>query len=331
MIEKIRSEIKSRFYVDVELARATSAQAFSAEKIWTEGERVYFRFGYKGEEYVGALSGSVDANRTIAALLISYFDGETDRQADLSKNERWRSVLLGEGTLRTTYRFLSKFSIKNAPCFVLAISMPKLTDEGLETLVQYSETSSDAVVKMDDRMLALIHYVETEEGEETHSAFEYAEFVVQFLKEELGVDAVVGFGSTVRDVKDVAISYAQASGAIRYAETFSVRGKIHSYREFVLVKMVEELSSYKQEEYRSELMDTLAQEVFEDEELLSTAEEFLLSDLNVSETSRNLYMHRNTLSYRLDKIEKSTGLNIRHFSDAVSFRVLSILYKLLKK
>lgn len=331
MIEKIRSEIKSRFYVDVELARATSAQAFSAEKIWTEGERVYFRFGYKGEEYVGALSGSVDANRTIAALLISYFDGETDRQADLSKNERWRSVLLGEGTLRTTYRFLSKFSIKNAPCFVLAISMPKLTDEGLETLVQYSETSSDAVVKMDDRTLALIHYVVTEEGEETHSAFEYAEFVVQFLKEELGVDAVVGFGSTVRDVKDVAISYAQASGAIRYAETFSVRGKIHSYREFVLVKMVEELSSYKQEEYRSELMDTLAQEVFEDEELLSTAEEFLLSDLNVSETSRNLYMHRNTLSYRLDKIEKSTGLNIRHFSDAVSFRVLSILYKLLKK
>lgn len=331
MIEKIRSEIKSRFYVDVELARATSAQAFSAEKIWTEGESVYFRFGYKGEEYVGALSGSVDANRTIAALLISYFDGETDRQADLSKNERWRSVLLGEGTLRTTYRFLSKFSIKNAPCFVLAISMPKLTDAGLETLVQYSETSLDAVVKMDDRTLALIHYVETEEGEETHSAFEYAEFVVQFLKEELGVDAVVGFGSTVREVKDVAISYAQASGAIRYAETFSVRGKIHSYREFVLVKMVEELSSYKQEEYRSELMDALAQEVFEDEELLSTAEEFLLSDLNVSETSRNLYMHRNTLSYRLDKIEKSTGLNIRHFSDAVSFRVLSILYKLLKK
>ena len=331
MIEKIRSEIKSRFYVDVELAKATGAQAFSEEKIWIDGERVFFRFGYKGEEYVGALSGSVDASRTIAALLISYFDGETDRQADLSKNERWRSVLLGEGTLRSTYRFLTKFSIKNAPCFVLAISMPRLTDEGMETLVQYSETSSDAVVKMDDRTLALIRYIETEEGEEVHSAFEYAEFIVQFLKEELGVDVVVGFGSTVRDVKDVATSYAQASGAIRYAETFSVRGKIHSYREFVLVKMVEELSAYKQEEYRSELMDALAQEVFEDEELLATAEEFLLSDLNVSETSRNLYMHRNTLSYRLDKIEKSTGLNIRHFSDAVSFRVLSILYKLLKK
>jgi carbohydrate diacid regulator len=78
-------------------------------------------------------------------------------------------------------------------------------------------------------------------------------------------------------------------------------------------------------------MDTSAAEVFEDEEMLNTAEEFLLSSLNVSETSRNLYMHRNTLLYRLDKIEKATGLNIRLFSDAVSFRVLSVLYKLLKK
>ena len=95
--------------------------------------------------------------------------------------------------------------------------------------------------------------------------------------------------------------------------------------------MVEELSPHKQEEYCAELMDEAAREVFEDKELLSTAEEFLLSSLNVSETSRNLYMHRNTLSYRLDKIEKATGLNVRYFSDAVSFRVLSILYQLLKK
>lgn len=331
MIEKIRLEIKTRFFVDVDIERLARMQGLPDEKVWTDGDRTFFRFSYKGEDYVGGLSGNADSDRTIAVLLINYFDGETDRQADLSKNERWRSVLLGEGTLRTTYRFLSKFSVKNAPCFVLAISMPRLIDEGMETLLQYSETSSDAVVKMDERTLALIRYVETDDGDETHSSFEYAEFIVQFLKEELGVDAIVGFGSTVKDVKDVAVSYAQASGAIRYAETFSVRGKIHSYREFVLVKMVEELSQYKQEEYRSELMDALAQEVFEDEELLSTAEEFLLSDLNVSETSRNLYMHRNTLSYRLDKIERSTGLNIRHFSDAVSFRVLSILYKLLKK
>lgn len=65
--------------------------------------------------------------------------------------------------------------------------------------------------------------------------------------------------------------------------------------------------------------------------MVNTAEEFLRNSLNVSETSRNLFMYRNTLLYRLDKIEKATGLNIRQFPDAVSFRVLTVLYKLLER
>ena len=81
----------------------------------------------------------------------------------------------------------------------------------------------------------------------------------------------------------------------------------------------------------SELSDEHIKEIFDDEEMLATAEEFLHSSLNVSETSRNLYMHRNTLLYRLDKIEKATGLNIRSFSDAVSFRVLTLIHRLLGK
>ena len=72
-----------------------------------------------------------------------------------------------------------------------------------------------------------------------------------------------------------------------------------------------------------------ADEVFEDKDMMETAERFLENSLNISETSRDLFMHRNTLMYRLDKIERITGLNIRKFSDAVTFRVITILYKLL--
>lgn len=330
MTEKITAEIKSRFYVDAACRKATAAD-MREEKWWAEDGKVLFRFAYKGSDYVGMLTGETDENRSIAALLINYFEGEIDRLADLSKHDRWRAVLLGEGTVRSVYRFLSKYSIKNGSCFALAIRVPRLVDEAMEVLAQYSEVSSDAVVKMDESTIALVRYTSAEESEEYHSSFEFGEFVAQFLKEELGIDAKVGVGSTVKEVKDVALSYTQAANALRYAESFSVRGKVYSYREFVLIKMIEELSSYKQEEYCAELMDEAAREVFEDEELCLTAEEFLLSSLNVSETSRNLYMHRNTLSYRLDKIEKATGLNIRHFSDAVSFRVLSVLYQLLKK
>jgi carbohydrate diacid regulator len=95
--------------------------------------------------------------------------------------------------------------------------------------------------------------------------------------------------------------------------------------------MLEDIPENRLEEYFNDLTDENFREIFEDEEMLSTAEEFLRSSLNVSETSRILYMHRNTLLYRLDKIEKATGLNIRCFSDAVSFRVLTVIHKLLGK
>ena len=132
-------------------------------------------------------------------------------------------------------------------------------------------------------------------------------------------------------MKDISLSYSQAAGALRYAEVFSSRGNVHSYREYLLVRMLEDVPESKLMEYLGEMTDEGAKEIFEDADMLNTAEEFLQSSLNVSETSRNLFMHRNTLLYRLDKIEKATGLNIRQFPDAVSFRVLTVLYKLLER
>jgi carbohydrate diacid regulator len=94
--------------------------------------------------------------------------------------------------------------------------------------------------------------------------------------------------------------------------------------------MLEDMPKYKLAEYLETLMDVNAKEIFDDQEMTNTAEEFLENSLNVSETSRNLYLHRNTLAYRLDKIEKQTGLNIRKFSDAVIFRLITILSKLVR-
>ena len=103
------------------------------------------------------------------------------------------------------------------------------------------------------------------------------------------------------------------------------------YLVFMLVKMLEEVPKSHLAEFMDDVTEEEIREVFDDEEMLQTAEKFLSSSLNVSETSRNLYMHRNTLLYRLDKIEKATGLNIRLFPHAVTFRILTVLYKLLKK
>ena len=91
--------------------------------------------------------------------------------------------------------------------------------------------------------------------------------------------------------------------------------------------MLEDLPKYKLAEYLGMLMDASAREIFNDKEMVNTAEEFLENGMNVSETSRKLYLHRNTLMYRLDKIEKATGLNIRKISDAITFKIITIILK----
>lgn len=300
------------------------------EGITDDGQYTYFRFLYRNVGYVGVLEGVNEEQKNYARLLPSYIESFADREAELSKTEYLKRILLGECSTMGVYKYGMKFSVKGAPCFVLVLRVPRLMTETLALLEQYGGNSLDTAVQMSEETCVLVKFVEELE-DEYRSAVDYAEFLTQSLQEELGIEAFIGVGPTVRELKDVALSYAQAENALRYADVFEVQGNVHSYREFILIKMLEEIPESKLAQYFTEITDEHCMEVFEDEEMLSTAECFLQSSLNVSETSRTLYMHRNTLLYRLDKIEKATGLNIRQFSDAVSFRVLTVLYKLLNK
>ena len=300
------------------------------EDITDDGEYTFFRFLFKGVGYVGALVGVGEMQRNYAALLPSYIESFVDKDTELSKTEYLKRILLGECSSLGVYRYASKFSVRDAACYALAIRVKKMLKETLGVIEQYGGNSLDTAVQMSEDECVLVKYVDERENE-YQSSVDYAEFLAQSLKEELGLNVTIGVGPTVRDVKDVADSYARAIATLGYAESFGEEGGVYSYREFILVKMLEDVSESKLAEYLSDLTDDNFREILEDEEMLSTAEEFLRSNLNVSETSRNLYMHRNTLLYRLDKIEKATGLNIRTFSDAVSFRVLTLIYHLLEK
>ena len=154
MIEKISAEIKRRFFVDVECFPA--AKSNSEESCWQEEDSTYFRFSYQGESYIGVIRAVGEQTNTIVALLVNYFETQEDAVADLSKNERWKSILLGEGSARSVYRFMAKFSIKNGACFALAIQAPRLIDEAVALLAQYGENGYDAVVKMDENSCALV-------------------------------------------------------------------------------------------------------------------------------------------------------------------------------
>ncbi|MBR2330719.1 MAG: helix-turn-helix domain-containing protein [Clostridia bacterium] len=300
------------------------------EDVTDDGSYTFFRFNFKGVGYIGAIVGATQTERNYAALLPAYIESFNERETDLSKTDFLKKILLGECSSMGIYKYATKFSVRGSACFALVLRVPKMMKETLAVIEQYGGNSLDTAVQMGDDTCVLVKFLDKTDNE-YQSSVDYAEFLAQSLQEELGLKVSVGVGPTVRELRDIAISYARAENALRYADVFGMSERVHSYRKFILVKLLEDIPEAKLNEYLSDLTDDTFREVFEDEEMLSTAEEFLRCSLNVSETSRNLYMHRNTLLYRLDKLEKATGLNIRSFSDAVSFRVLTVIYHLLGK
>lgn len=295
----------------------------------TDGKYTYFHFSFRGADYTGVLDGVSKTEKNYASLLPSYISAFEGKNSEITKEDYLKKLILGDYSAADMYKYSIKFSVKESPCFVLAIRFLKTYAEAHTLLLQYADEKTDIVIKFDDRNFALLKAVSG--TEEYSSPVDYAEFLARFVSEELGARICIGVGSTARGLHDLSVSYTHAAAALKYAEIFSGGEGVHSYKEYMLVKMLEEVPKEKLSEFIGDVTDEQIKEVFEDEEMLYTAEKFLSTSLNVSETSRSLYMHRNTLLYRLDKIEKATGLNIRLFPDAVTFRILTVLYKLLKK
>lgn len=288
------------------------------------GDETKVPLEYCGERAEGYLKGSGDKVEQ-AAKLVSYLVANSDHAPLPDKQDALREILLGEGTSWNAFRFLTKHNLADGVCFAVDMVPEKRLFEAL-THVEGCLEGQDMVVRMDDQRLAIVKFLD-----EGQSPYEFGVFLAQSLYEELGIKASVGVGCEGKSFSEIALSYSQAATAVRMSSIFHAEGEVHSYREYLLVRMLGDLPEAKWQEYIDQFRISEAAEVFEDEDMTDTAEAFLESSLNVSETSRKLFMHRNTLMYRLDKIERITGLNIRKFSDAVTFRVITILYKLLRR
>lgn len=329
--DKIVAEISEKLGVRLSYREETAAEKAESYSCGakSDGRHTYFRFTCGEKTYTGVLDGATRTEKNYAALLPSYIASSVGKHAELSRADFLKKNLLGECSSADAYKYAVKFSVADTPRFVLALKFPKAYADALTLLNQYGDEKNDCAVQFDDKNYAFVKSVST--AEEYASLVDYAEFLARFVAEELGVRICVGVGSIAKDFHDLSRSYTRALSALKYAEVFSGGEGVHSYKEYMLVKLLEDVPETRLAEFMEDVSEEQEKEVFEDEEMLLTAEKFLNSSLNVSETSRSLYMHRNTLLYRLDKIEKTTGLNIRLFPDAVTFRILTVLYKLSKK
>ena len=210
-----------------------------------------------------------------------------------------------------------------------------MQDGSLSDIINFLEnfktSTYDLVVAVDEISCAYVRFNDgTAQENEFQSLTDYAYLMAQSIEEELGLKIKIGVGGTTQSFADSAVSYKQAATAVRMSGLFEMKTGVATYKDYVFIKLLEELPKYKLEEFLSVLSEPDTKTVFSDSEMLETASEFLKANLNVSEASRNLFMHRNTLMYRLDKIEKATGLDIRKFQDAMTFRLMMILDKLIE-
>ena len=149
------------------------------------------------------------------------------------------------------------------------------------------------------------------------------------LKNELRIKTVIGIGTVSDHLRELADSYKEAQTAIDVGKVFDTEKSIIDYENLGIGRLIYQLPTttlceiFLSEVFKKNSIDTL------DQETLFTINKFFENNLNVSETSRKLFVHRNTLVYRLEKIKKLTGLDLRQFDHAIVFKVALMVRKYL--
>lgn len=192
-------------------------------------------------------------------------------------------------------------------------------DTDLSDLIPTSK--GDLIIPMDSRnVLLLVNLTEQKRGD----MGEYALALLDSIQMELGLSAVIGIGDEVASLLDTAQSYTKAWQAIQIGSIFRPKLSVFDYEDLLLERFMMDCMPQESRQYIWHLFNKKTARLFSDE-ILETIEVFLKNDLNLTDAARELYIHRNTLVYRLDKIQKGSGLDLRHFRDAMLFKLLNDL------
>ena len=185
----------------------------------------------------------------------------------------------------------------------------------------------DFVTAVDEKNIIVVK--ELEDGDGYPELEKTAQNLYSMLKEEEGDDVLIAYGTIVGDIKEVSKSYKEAKLALDVGKIFCGEKKVIAFSALGIGRLIYQLPIPLCKMFIREIFEGKSPDDF-DEETLTTINKFFENNLNVSETSRQLYIHRNTLVYRLDKLQKSTGLDLRVFEDAITFKIALMVVKYMK-
>ena len=314
-----------------EVNDSITADVLAAPGTFVVNGYTYKSFGSRPRpEYAVFVSGSdPEASRYASLLAISlssikqYYDEKYDRN-NFIKNVVLDNILPGDIYIKARELHFNTDVSRVA----LLIRILSSNDVSAYDVIQnlFPDKQKDFVFNISENDIVLIKEIRS--GIDSKDLEKLARSIVDTLSGEFYTRATVGIGTAVVGVKDLARSFKEAQVALEVGKVFDTDKVIVSYDNLGIARLIYQLPTT--------LCETFLREVFKrgsieslDQETLFTIQKFFENNLNVSETSRKLFVHRNTLVYRLEKIKKLTGLDLREFDHAIVFKIALMVKKYL--
>ena len=287
-------------------------QGYQFFKIFDEHQLEYILLANGGSDDV-YMVGKIAAFQ-IQNLLVAY-------KERFDKDNFIKNLLLDNLLLVDIYNRAKKLHIDTEVkrvIFIIETKHEKDTNALDNVRNLLGNRSRDFVTAVDEKNIIVVKELEPNDG---HTELEkIAENMYTLLKEDGEEDVLIAYGTVVNDIKEVSKSYKEAKLALDVGKIFFSERSVIAYSALGIGRLIYQLPIPLCKMFIKEIFDGKSPDDFA-EETLTTINKFFENSLNVSETSRQLYIHRNTLVYRLDKLQKYTGLDLRVFEDAITFKI----------
>ena len=191
----------------------------------------------------------------------------------------------------------------------------------------FGNNNRDFITAVDENNVIIVKALT--ENDEMKEIEHYTANLIEWLETEGYSESRISYGTIVQEIKEVSRSYKEAKMAMDVGKIFFDERRVIAYSELGIGRLIYQLPIPLCKMFIREIFGGKSPDDF-DEETLTTISKFFENSLNVSETSRQLFIHRNTLVYRLDKLQKSTGLDLRVFEDAITFKIALMVVKYMK-
>lgn len=290
-------------------------------KILDEGELIFILDASGAGE--DAYMISKIAVSQLQNLIIAY-------KEKFDRNNFFQNLLLDNLLLVDIYNRAKRLHIEvSVPRAVLLVETGQGKESSASELLKgmFSAQSGDYITTVDENNVILIKAMDS--ASDYNELAKVADTIVDMMNMEAMMNVRVAYGTIVGELRDVSNSYKEAKMALDVGKIFYEEKRVTAYNKLGIGRLIYQLPGnlcriFIDEIFGANIPDSL------DDETLATISKFFENNLNVSETSRQLFVHRNTLVYRLEKLEKTTGLDIRTFDDALTFKIALMVASYMK-